>query len=375
MKSRKKIRHLCIDASSKNSEGDYGIQAYQKQLLLALRPLLEEEVKKGKLKVSVLSGKGSPEVSKSWQKKLRLRFIPFYLRVSLWLFWNKSDLFLSASGRLPFFAPKRSVVIMHDLGYLRFPALYGSFRSFVLDWHSLRVLKKSFKVLVPTVALEHDLKRVYGPHSKKTDVVPHGRMPLSRITEDQRKHALEWYGLQEKAPLFFFIGRLENEKNLLPLLDAFALLLEEHPSAQLFIGGMLGHGFKRLFKRLEKDDLSNVVIAPGPMTVEEVSGIFQSGTALILPSLSAGFGLPVLQSFEARCSLICTDSPSLREIAKDAALYAKAGQASSILKQMKWLLEEKDLQKKKADLGLKRLKAYSWGNAAKTILSHLVPPR
>lgn len=58
-----------------------------------------------------------------------------------------------------------------------------------------------------------------------------------------------------------------------------------------------------------------------PPTDSLMSDLFRLADILFLPSRDEGFGLPILEAAAARLPIVCTDLPSLRELAGEAALY------------------------------------------------------
>lgn len=282
------------------------------------------------------------------------------------LFRKPSALFIPAHV-LPFFAPKRSFVTIHDVAYEKYPMAYGGFQSFYLEWSTRRALKKAEKVIVPTEAVKKDLIKYYDAKPSRIVVIHHGRLPLMEVNRKEILRTLDHYQLDHDEPLFFFIGRLETKKNLMVLLDAWAIVQKKEARGRLFLGGMYGHGFNDLFHRMEEEDLSGTVIAPGYIPEMEAASIFQAATALILPSREEGFGLPILQSFEADCAVVSSDIPALREVGGDAVLYADPGDAKSFARQMIRLIKEPELKDMLVKKGEERLKLFSWARAAKDI--------
>lgn len=261
---------------------------------------------------------------------------------------------------------------VHDVAFEKYPMAYGAFQSFYLEWSTRRALKKSRKVIVPTISVKEDLIKYYKADPDMIMVVNHGRLPLKKVNKEQIEAALKHYQLGKNDPIFFFIGRLETKKNLMVLLDAWEIVQKKHARGRLFLGGMYGHGFNDLFRRMEDDDLRGTVIAPGYISETDASGIFNAATAFVMPSREEGFGLPVLQSFEADCAVICSDIPPLREVAGDAALYADPGSPEDFAKQMSRLLTEKGLKDEIVKKGKSRLKDFSWDKAAKILVKEFI---
>lgn len=353
---------LGIDASRSLRSEPTGVERYSTEIIKAL---IEECGKN--FEIRLYTPEWNETFPKKIQSRIRLPRLWSLVRLSLEMLLNKPDLLFVPAHVLPFFAPKRSFVTIHDVGYEKFPMAYGGFQSFYLEWSTRRALRRAEKVIVPTESVKKDLIKYYQADSKRIVVVPHGRLPLRPVTKEDIDYTLGHYQLKKEDPLFFFIGRLETKKNLMVLLDAWALVQKEVNYGRLFLGGMYGHGFDDLFHRMEDPALRGTVIAPGYIPELEAASIFQAATALILPSHEEGFGLPILQSFEAKCAVICSDIPSLREVGGDAALYADPGDPRAFADQMLKLLKDPNLKNTMVERGEKRVQAFSWAGAAKTI--------
>ena len=102
------------------------------------------------------------------------------------------------------------------------------------------------------------------------------------------------------------------------MLVAWKLFRKKFPFSKLVIGGGNGYGYEEI-----RSEFDESVIAPGFLSEQEVSAVFSVAGAFVLPSLDEGFGMPILQAFEAGCPVICSSIPALKEIAEDAALYAR----------------------------------------------------
>ena len=315
----------------------------------------------------------TPKWIKRFPRKLQKRIcfprLWTVIRLSLEMLLHKPDILFVPAHIFPYFTPKKSYITVHDVAYEKYPIAYGAFQSFYLEWTTRRALWQAEKVIVPTESVKSDLMKYYGANPDQILVVPHGEVELPAVTKKEIKATLRHYDLHEDEPLFFFIGRLETKKNLMVLLDAWALVQKIHPKGRLFLGGMFGHGFNDLFHRMESDDLQGTVLAPGYIADSEVASIFRVATALVFPSREEGFGLPILQAFAAGCNVICSDIPPLREVADGGALYAETGSAKSFAAQMLKLMEDHALRERFKLKGKEQLKKFSWEGAAQRLAS------
>ena len=114
------------------------------------------------------------------------------------------------------------------------------------------------------------------------------------------------YGLPEDYILY--VGTLHPRKNLVRLVEAYALLNRpcgscdpadrQRParSPALVIAGKKGWLYDSLFARVEELGLRDRVRLPGYVAQEDLPALLRGASAFVLPSLYEGFGLPVLEA-------------------------------------------------------------------------------
>lgn len=341
---------LGIDASRSRSHAPTGVEYYSNQIIQALLELEQP------WRVRLYTPAPLPQFPEKSQ-----RVIPFprfwsLFRLSLELLLHKPDVLFVPAHVLPFFAPKNSVVTIHDIAYERFPKAYGRMARLYLRWSTRRAVKKARALLVPTEQVKKDLGDYYGADLEKIHVVHHGPLPLPQ------SHAK---AVRDEKLLF--VGRLEHKKNIVGLLEAWELVQEERPQARLVLAGKPGYGFDAIQEKLRT---AKGVESLGYVPEQDLAELLGSVRGLVLPSLDEGFGFPLLQAFASDCPVLCSDIPPLREVGQDAALYAK--DRTALAAGMNLLLDDENLRKNLTAKGRERLKDFSWEKAAKASASILL---
>src|SRR4051794_4423494 len=110
---------------------------------------------------------------------------------------------------------------------------------------------------------------------------------------------------------FLFLGRLDPEKGLFELLDAFGSVHAAHPSARLTVAGE-GPAGPALERRAAELGLQGSVTFAGRVAYEQLGNVFSSHDCLVLPSYSEGMPLSVLEAAAHRRALIVTDVGDMR---------------------------------------------------------------
>lgn len=110
-------------------------------------------------------------------------------------------------------------------------------------------------------------------------------------------------GLPSDAFVFAAVARLSPEKNLAMLVDAFAVLAGEDPRVVLLL---VGDGPERaaLEARVERAGLSPRVHFTGPRT--DMPGIYAAVDCLVLPSLTEGMPMVVLEAMSHALPVIAS---------------------------------------------------------------------
>lgn len=177
-----------------------------------------------------------------------------------------------------------------------------------------------------------------------------------------------------------FVGTLQPRKNLVRLIEAFAMYLNEaygkHSSdasdskdrkmrgLKLVIAGKKGWLYDKILEAPKKFGIEGEVIFAGRIDENDLPGLYKGAQAFILPSLTEGFGLPVLEAQATGVPVVCSDKGALREIAGNAAIFINPLKTSEITRAIKRVLEDKTLASVLVENGLKNAKALSWRETA-----------
>lgn len=116
---------------------------------------------------------------------------------------------------------------------------------------------------------------------------------------------------------FLHVSRLAAKKNVHLLVEMMKYL----PDENLVLAGKGRSPYEqRLKKIIEENHLTNVYLL-GSVTAEEKAALYRKCKAFLFPSLSEGFGLPVVEAMCFGKPAFISDRTSLPEIGGDAAYY------------------------------------------------------
>ncbi len=166
-------------------------------------------------------------------------------------------------------------------------------------------------------------------------------------------------------PFFLFVGTLEPRKNLATLLRAMKRLPLE---VKLVIAGADGWGETAIGALASEPGLRDRVTLAGRVSDAELDALYHNARALVIPSLSEGFGLPVLEAMSRGTPVICSDSGALPEIAGQAALVQAPMDDEQLARNLLAVWHDDGLHAELSRRGRTHVSQFSWERAAEETL-------
>jgi glycosyltransferase involved in cell wall biosynthesis len=125
----------------------------------------------------------------------------------------------------------------------------------------------------------------------------------------------------DERPFLFTIGDITPKKNFHVLVSLLQLL----PQYRLVIAGNTGTKYAQEIGRLAAESgVSDRVIMPGIISDSTRCWMYKNCAAFLFPSISEGFGLPVIEAMRFGKPVFLSDSTSLPEIGGPLAFYWRA---------------------------------------------------
>jgi len=305
--------------------------------------------------------------------------IPFprlwtHVRLSIEMAVRPPDVLFVPAHVLPLIHPRRSVVTVHDLGYLSYPEAHKAGDRRYLDWSTRWNALRARIVIADSAATRADLIRAYGVDGRKIRVIYLGRDEALAAIRDERTLAdiRAHYGIAGRYLLY--VGTLQPRKNLARAIEAFARLAADPAFAglQLVLAGKQGWLYDDLFARVERMGLAGRVIFPGYVEDADLPALLSGALAFVFPSLYEGFGIPVLEAGACGVPVITSNTSSLPEVAGDAALLVDPHDVDAIAEAMYRLVTDDALRDELARRGLANVQRFSWEKCARETLAVLL---
>ncbi|MBW4483586.1 MAG: glycosyltransferase [Tildeniella torsiva UHER 1998/13D] len=164
---------------------------------------------------------------------------------------------------------------------------------------------------------------------------------------------------------FIFPANLWKHKNHRALLQAFSLFIEKTGRDVKLVLTGYQEGWVQLFEAFPELP----VVHLGFVRPEFLRILLGRAKALVFFSLYEGFGMPLLEAFNAGTPVICSNTTSLPEVGKDAVLTCDPTDIKAIANLMEQILTDGQLRDMLIKRGKDRLSKYSWDKAAHNLIA------
>ncbi|MBC8249028.1 MAG: glycosyltransferase family 4 protein [Anaerolineales bacterium] len=306
-----------------------------------------------------------------------LRIMPFprlwtHLRLSWEMARRPPDLLFVPAHVLPIVHPRRSVVTIHDLGYLYYPQAHRLLDRLYLDLSTRYNARAATRLIADSSATKQDLIERYGSEPDKITVVYPGydEATFQTVRDEKAIRAVKAkYDIV--GDYILFVGTLQPRKNLTRLIEAFSNIQYPISNIQLLIAGKKGWLYEKIFRQVEELGLEGRVVFTGYVAEGDLPALLSGARLFVFPSLYEGFGLPVLEAMACGTPVVCSNASSLPEVAGDAAVLVDPLDVEELAAAMERVLGDEKLRAGLIERGFEQAKKFSWEKCAHETLGVL----
>jgi glycosyltransferase involved in cell wall biosynthesis len=228
---------------------------------------------------------------------------------------GRTDVFHATNFVAPPTRRAHTVVTVHDLSFVTFP---DTVTRQVARYRELvpRALDRAAIVLTPSHSVAAEVREHYGLPADRVEATPLGVDPSWAEATAMSQADLAALGLP--ARFLLFIGARQPRKDLPTLLAAHRDARSADPETPpLVLVGPPGWG--------EEADLTGSgVLVRDHLPRPVLQRLVASATAVVMPSLYEGFGLPVLEAMAAGTTVLASDIAAHREVGGDVPRFFTA---------------------------------------------------
>lgn len=143
-----------------------------------------------------------------------------------------------------------------------------------------------------------------GVSENKLFLVPNGA-ETQKFQQDstKAKEVREKFRLEGNA-IILYVGRIVKYKGLDYLVDSASRIVQKHPDVKFVVVGPVSYYsanvltpyYQKLKRKIDKRQLSNYFLFTGAVDEEDLIGFYSACDLLVLPSLSEGFGMVLVEA-------------------------------------------------------------------------------
>jgi len=306
-------------------------------------------------------------------KNVEVKIFRFPISV-LEFFWNRLhifpiekfigeiDVFHSSDWVQPPVKSKntKKVTTVHDLVVYLFPTTIDK-KIIETQKRRLAYVKKEVdKIIACSKATKEDLSKFLEIQDNKIVVIYQAAESEFRPQDDDKvNETISKYKI--KKPYILSVATQEPRKNIQKLLDVFAQLNKDRAGVSLVLSGKYGWG--------PGLHLGENVIWTDYIPKEDLIALYCGCRVFVYPSLYEGFGLPILEAMACGAPVITSNSSSMAEIAKEAAILIDPRSDRQLKSALELVLDlNLENYQKIVRASLARAKEYSWTKTAKETL-------
>jgi len=242
---------------------------------------------------------------------------------ALWHSWQEQTEFLSCINKdnldlmhftyfgHPIFYQRNYISTIHDITPLLYKtgrastknqllyAIKHSAFSYVLK----NQVEQSKAIITPTKTVKDQLISLYG-ESIESKIYPiYEGVSYRLLVEQGSENSI-------KNPYLLYVGNFYPHKNVEFLIKAF---VKSNSRYSLVLAGPNDYFLKRILSSLSEKEKQSIIIKE-KLSLSELATLYKHAEALIHPSISEGFGLPIVEAMHFGIPIIASHIPVFQEL-------------------------------------------------------------
>lgn len=266
---------------------------------------------------------------------------------------------------LPFRYQGPTVVTVHDLSHVHFPAYHPRARVLAMNRLLPRALERADVIIAVSAYVAGELQAYYGLSAEKLRVIHHGVDPAFESTAPAAvQPVLRRYNLESDGYILS-LATLEPRKNLDRLISAYERLppgiRRQWP---LVLAGAPGWRSSETRARIDRLVAAGTVRHLGYIPAADRAALYAGARAFAYPAIYEGFGLPPLEAMASGVPVLSSNRSAMPEVAGDAAHLVDPYDVEAMTTGLRNLLEDESLRAQLRGRGLARASGFTWQQCA-----------
>lgn len=223
---------------------------------------------------------------------------------------------------------------------------FNSVLSFLFEYYSF---KNVDKIIAVSKQLKSNIRYYFGIDASKISYIPNG-VDTSYFRPNLDVANLKQHHKLEDEKILLCLARISPYKNQLTIIQALPEILKEDADVKVLLVGPISDRsyFEAIQYELSKNNLKDHVIFTGAVDRNLLPKYYSLADVFILPSLSEGMPLVLLEALSSGNAIIASDIPQNKEVAVTGkeAIFINPKNSRELAENVVMLLEDNKLREK-----------------------------
>ena len=271
----------------------------------------------------------------------------------------RAHLYFGPAGLLPLRGVGLPAVLTaHDMAIYRHPEWFPGGQTLSTRLVVPRSMQRADAIVAVSASTARDVSELFGVEDGRLEVVPEGvsgrfqPMPAERLDDVRRRLGLP-------GRYILFVGTIEPRKNLPTLLDGWSRMRGRPP---VVVAGTWGWRCEDVRERLER--LAPEVRVLGPVSGDDLPGLYNLAACLAHPAWYEGFGLTPLEAMACGVPVVASGVSSLPEVVGDAGLLVDPADVEGWTDALERVCGDVEVAATLRRRGILRAAEFTWSRAA-----------
>ena len=229
------------------------------------------------------------------------------------------------------------LITVHDLTWWKYPETSSFLGNNYYKKNMTKALFQSDVIICPSNSIKSEIISQFSIIPNKVVSIPHGNSLPTGIKQKPNK------------PYFLSVGTVEPRKNL----DFYAKAITESRLSSNFDFLHVGRqGWGKLPEQLKSIKTNSD---------QELANLIANATAVVIPSLYEGFGLPVLESHAQGIPVIMSNAGALVELSNSRDKIFELGNLENLVESLQYYSQQ---EIKLSAIEIEKAQAFTWLKSA-----------
>ena len=281
------------------------------------------------------------------------------------------DLLHCTSNTAPLYIDVPLVLTLHDIIFLE-PRVSGNKSWYQnMGWYYRRlvvprILPKCRKIITVSHFECNRIREALHIPEDKIMAIYNGFSSHFRPLEHTEEVTRKYLSAEE---YLFFLGSTDPKKNTPRTLKAYSLYLQQSDYKRpLLIADLKPKYVDEILKENKIEEIRPYLYMPGYIPNTDLPSIYNGAFAFLYTSLRESFGIPLLEAMACGTPVVTSNTSSMPEVGGEGAILADPTDEHSIASKLIALEKEASFYQRQRELGLERVKHFSWENTARGLL-------